>query len=80
MAEKPKTIREWLMQIDSKLDSHVELDRLHWNAVDELDKTLNGNGRMGIKSKVNIMFWVLGILAGAAAIAFGAVATKSLGI
>ena len=31
-----------------------------FNAIDRIDKTLHGNGKMGLKSKVDIMWYVGG--------------------
>lgn len=71
-----------LQSIDKKLDTHIAICKLYFDTVDTHDKTLNGNGNggMGLKSKVYLLLWVLGILASAATFTIAAVMKNSIGL
>jgi len=76
-----RTNREMLSEIDKKLDTHLEVCKLRFEQVDNHEKIIHGkNGTLGLKTKVGILFWVLGLLASAGTIAAAAGLKNFLGL
>jgi len=76
-----RTNREMLAEIDKKLGSHLEVCKFRFEQIDNHEKTIHGsNGTLGLKTKVGILFWVLGLLGSVGTIAAAAVFKRALGI
>ena len=77
-----RTNREMLVEIDKKLDTHLEICKLRCAQVDNHEKIINGNGNgsLGLKTKVGILFWVLGLLASVGTIAAAALLKNAIGL
>lgn len=74
------TTKEMLETIDSNQKTQLERCEACWERVAKHDATLYGNGSLGLTSKVAIVFWVLGIVGSAAAIAVAGMIKAAVGL
>jgi len=74
------TTKELLTTIEE--NQRAQLDRCEtcWMHVEKHDSTLYGNGSLGLTSKVAILFWVLGFVGTAAAIAVAGMVKSAVGL
>lgn len=74
------TTKEMLVSIEE--NQHSQLTRCAdcCKKIEKHETTLYGNGTMGLKSKVAIVFWVLGLVGSAAAIAVAGMIKAAIGI
>lgn len=71
------TNRELLKQIAKNQTQQQSQCKSCQDMVKTHDKTLNGNGSMGMKTKVGILFWVLTIGGSATGIALGGLLARA---
>ena len=73
------TTKEVLVKIEENQQLQIERCATCRDLVEKHDKTLNGNGSMGLKTKVGIMFWLFWVFGSAAAAALGGMIKSAVG-
>jgi len=59
MSQEIEELKEMIYKIDKKLDIVIFRTDEQEKEIAKIDKTLNGNGRVGLKTQV-FMMWIIG--------------------
>ncbi len=76
--DEVKTLTTVVTNMDKKLDLYVFKCDAQEKAVERLKKDVNGNGRIGMKTKVGVMWIVLGVIGGTSLMAIVGIGIRKL--